>query len=965
MKKLTSILIVLAISISMWSMMPLAKTVKAETTPPDPYTYSDSTYDLYVQSHPQVYPDITPIVIQAVNYNVALTDAAVSTIADENASIGSALLTPERGGVTWTVNVAEAGFYNILVRYYPIEGKSSSIERNVIINGEVPFTSAQGVVFHRVWGDRETEVKMDLNGNHIKPIQIETPMWREIYIKDDLGYTVEPFVFYLNAGENTIGLVAIKEPMLIDTLTLTSKVEYQSYETYKQANASKPAATNQSIRIEGESAIAKSSPTLYAITDRSSSLTRPYHPALIRLNTIGGDKWKIPGDWITWEFEVEEAGYYNISIRAKQNQVRGIFSGRMFYLNGEVLFQEMTNAAFKYNQKWQMVTLGNDVENYEFYLTPGRHTLTMEVTLGEYSSLIREIEDTINSLNTLYRQIIQFTGTTPDAYRDYQLTTRLPYMLATFQLEINNLKRISSEIERISGEKSDKTGLIDRIVVQLEGFVSRPRTIHTRLKTLNDNVSALGTLLQQLRELPLTIDYIMVHTPDVALPKANEGFFAALWHSIRAFFYSFIIDYSAIGATSEASGNRRIEVWMTMGRDQANVIRTLIDETFTPESGIIVDLKLVAPDVLLRATLAGKGPDVALNVDATLPVNYALRNAVYDLRLFPDYEQVATRFHHSANDQFSFNGGTFALPERQTFLMMFVRDDIVKDLGLKIPDTWDDIIEIIPDLQSNHLQFFLPVNEEGATALNPIFVSLLYQYGGELYINDNKESGLSSEAAMLAFEHWTEFYTLYSFPRSANFVNRFRSGEMPMGIAYYDAYNTLSVFAPELRGKWSFYPIPGLRKVDPVTQEEYIDRTGVAVGTGVVLMKQNAIRSEQKKNDSWEFMKWYTSTNTQVRFGREMEGILGAAARHTSANMAALEQLAWPVKDYEKLSAQWETIQTLPQVAGSYISGREVENAFRQTINNNVNARETLYDYVLLINREIDRKRKEFGLPLA
>jgi ABC-type glycerol-3-phosphate transport system substrate-binding protein len=297
--------------------------------------------------------------------------------------------------------------------------------------------------------------------------------------------------------------------------------------------------------------------------------------------------------------------------------------------------------------------------------------------------------------------------------------------------------------------------------------------------------------------------------------------------------------------------------------------------------------------------------------------------------------------------------------------MMFVRDDIVNDLNLKIPETWDDIIEIIPDLQSNHLQFFLPVNEEGATALNPIFVSLLYQYGGELYVNDNKESGLSSEAAMLAFEHWTEFYTLYSFPRSANFLNRSRSGEMPMGIAYYDAYNTLSVFAPELRGKWSFYPIPGLRKVDPITNEEYIDRTGTAVGSGVVLMKQNAIRSEQKRNDSWEFMKWWTSTDVQVRFGREMEGILGAAARHTSANMAALEQLAWPVKDYEKLSAQWETIQTMPQVAGSYISGREVENAFRQTINNNVNARETLYDYVLLINREIERKRQEFGLPIA
>jgi len=945
--------------------LPHVQKVRAEESSNDPYRYIDNTYEFYVSSYDQRFPDDAMIVIDATTYNVEKTDADVEIRADEGAMNQTALFTPERGSTTWDVVIPEEGFYNLSVRYFPIVGKSSSIERTVAINGDVPFSSAQGVVFHRVWGNRDDEIKIDINGNHIKPIQVETPVWREAFVRDDLGYTVEPFLFYFEEGLNTVSLIAIKEPMLIDTITVQSRMEYINYQEYKQTNAGRPTATNTAIRIEGEDAVAKSSPTLYAITDRSSSMTTPYHPAQIRLNTIGGEKWEIPGDWIAWEFDVAEAGYYNITIRAKQNQVRGIFSGRMFYLNDEILFKEMANAQFKYNRTWQMVTLGNETENYLFYLPEGRHTLRMEVTLGEYSGLIREIEDSINNLNKLYRQIIQFTGTTPDADRDYQLTTRLPYMIATFQYEINNLKRISSEIERISGEKSDKTGLIDRVVVQLEGFVDRPRTIHNRLKTLNDNVSALGTLLQQLKELPLTIDYLMIHTPDVAIPKANEGFFARIWHSVRAFFYSFIIDYSTIGAITETSGNRRIEVWMTMGRDQANVIRQLIDETFTPESDIIVDLKLVAPEVLLRATLARRGPDVSLNVDSTLPVNYALRNAVYDLRNFPDYEEVASRFHHSANDQFSFNGGTFALPERQTFLMMFVRDDIVNDMNLKIPETWDDIIEIIPDLQSNHLQFFLPVNEEGATALNPIFVSLLYQYGGELYVNDNKESGLSSEAAMVAFEHWTEFYTLYSFPRSANFVNRFRTGEMPMGIAYYDAYNTLSVFAPELRGKWSFYPIPGLRKVDPDTGVEYIDRTGTAVGSGVVLMKQTAIRSEQKKNDSWEFMKWWTSTDTQVRFGREMEGILGAAARHTSANMAALEQLAWPVKDYEKLSEQWETIQTLPQVAGSYISGREVENAFRRTINNNVNARETLYDYVLLINREIERKRKEFGLPIA
>jgi hypothetical protein len=64
------------------------------------------------------------------------------------------------------------------------------------------------------------------------------------------------------------------------------------------------------------------------------------------------------------------------------------------------------------------------------------------------------------------------------------------------------------------------------------------------------------------------------------------------------------------------------------------------------------------------------------------------------------------------------------------------------------------------------------------------------------------------------------------------------------------------------------------------------------------------------------------------------------------------------------LLTQWSTVHEMPQIAGSYITGRELENAFREVINNLYNARETLYEYSILIDAEINRKRSEFGLPL-
>ena len=58
---------------------------------------------------------------------------------------------------------------------------------------------------------------------------------------------------------------------------------------------------------------------------------------------------------------------------------------------------------------------------------------------------------------------------------------------------------------------------------------------------LSNNISSLGSLLNTLRELPLMIDYIEVHTPDVKLGKANEGFFR-----VRSVIYGFSITFIRI-----------------------------------------------------------------------------------------------------------------------------------------------------------------------------------------------------------------------------------------------------------------------------------------------------------------------------------------------------------------------------------------------------------------------------------
>lgn len=920
--------------------------------------YDASAYFSYVENKPAIYPVDQNITINASNYSSIEGD---QVILDDYEGVFNPLLTLESGSVTWSFNVDEEGFYNVKVNYFPYEGKSSSIERVILINDEVPFAGANNILFHRIWSS-EGEVKVDIHGNDIRPSQVEKPFWTNDFVKDSIGYVNEPYAFYFEAGTNKLTLESIREPLLIESIELVSVKEVQSYndlyQTYTQ-NGYKIVNQEPNI-VQAEDATYTSSPTLYPLNDRTSPLTMPSHPSLIKLNSIGGANWRVSGDKVTWSFEVKETGLHSISMRVKQKLASGMNVSRNIYIDGKLPFIEMENYQFAFSNQWRTQTLGSKDEPFLFYLEAGLHEITMEASLGEYGPLIAQIQNSINQLNKLYREILVYTGPEPDPFRDYELEKRVVNLVERIDEQRVNLSKIRQRIIEISGSKSEKTGILDTVIFQLEDFVAKPRKIHKNLANYSSNISSLGTLVILLSEQPLEIDYFIVHNPDDKLPQNKASWFSNTIFSIRAFFASFTTNYAAIGQTETGEINETIEVWLSVGKDQANILRKLVDESFTPNFGIQVDLKLVNGAVLLPATLAGEGPDVAMGVGYNIPVNYAMRNASYDLSQFDDFFTVKDRFMDSSMVGFEYEGGYYALPEQQVFLMMFYRTDIFEEIGLTVPDTWKDVISMIPDLQKHNLEFYLPVPiTQGAVInlpANPIFSTMFYQNDGEFYIDGNKGSGFNEGKGPQTFETWTQFYTDYSFPVEANFVNRFRSGQMPIGITYYNVYNTLSVFAPEIRGKWDFTAVPGTEYKDE-TNTTQIRRETVSNNSGVMIMDQS-----MKKEAAWEYLKWWTSTDVQVQFGREMEGILGAAARYPTANIEALAQLPWTVKEYQKLYAQWQWVKGVPEVPGGYMTGRHLDNAFRLVINESSNPRETIYDYVQVINEEILKKRREFGL---
>lgn len=887
-----------------------------------------------------------------------------------------ALFTDTDSSVSFHVQVPQTGYYNLYMEYLIPESRGVAAERGVRINGEFPFEDAQNITFTRIWTDGG-EVKTDNQGNQIRPTQIEVYDWQSSCFEDDMGYITEPYRFYLEKGDNEITLEAENEPMIIRKFMVAPVSVIQSYEEYvaKYPDISDQAMTAGYIQmIQGEDSTLRSESSLYAKYDRSSPTTYPNSVTNTVLNYVGGDTWRSSGQWIEWEFEVPEDGYYNIMIKGRQNYSRGSVSSRTVYIDGEIPFSEMKEISYAYSNDWECKNLAdkNGVP-YNFYLTKGTHTIRLEATLGGVGPILEELEDSTYRVNQIYRKILVYTGANPDRYRDYYIEANYPEVMEAMELESKRLFKIVDDTVSYSGQKADNIAAAQTVAQQMERFCEKPNKITLEFTTFKDNITALGTASLNMSETKLDIDYLVVSGTGVTPKKDKANIFTKLWHETKSFFASFFVDYNSVGDVYDESGDDEVvKVWILTGRDQGTILKSMVDDTFTPESGVKVNVEIVDPTALLNAVLAGRGPNVVLSVGADQPVNYALRGAAEDITQFNDWEEVLSHYTPSSYEQYGLDGHIYAIPETQTFNVMFYRKDVLEEMGLEVPDTWQELIEMLPTIQGNNLSVGIPTaagSSSTTTATTAVasnvpdlslYFTLLYQYGGDMYNEMGTKTTVDDEAGIRAFDDYVRYFNDYGLPTIYDFVSRFRSGEMPIGISAYSTYNTLMVSAPEIRGLWDFTLIPGTEYTNP-DGTTYIDRSDFITGSATMMI---ATEDESLKQKSWEFMKWWAKPDTQVRFGREIEALLGSSARYATANKDAFEQLSWSSDDIKVLSEQWDQTVGIREVPGGYYTGRHITNAIRKVINDKDDTRETIIDYSIKINEEIEKKRNEFGLPM-
>lgn len=791
--------------------------------------------------------------------------------------------------------------------------------------------------------------------------------------------------------------------------------EYQE-KGYKPAKVTDPKKQQSITVIQAEFPDLVSDASVYPTNDNTSPATYPSVSKAQLYNVIGENSYNSVGQWAAYKFRVNATGLYKIGMRYLQSALQGMYVCRTIKLAGgqygledgtpEVPFAEAYDAQFDYSKEWQSDFIGDSNGNvFEFYFEEGvEYTLYIECSLGSLKDLIQRVENSLAVINDCYLSILKLTGSSPDEYRDYDFEKIIPQVLNSLLAEAQELMAVKEALKERCGTNGSHIVTLETVAKLLAKMgADDGYEVAANMSNLKTYLGTLGTWINSSKTSTMILDSISVCPSDTAkkqLPAAKENFFKSLWFEITSFIYSFFIDYEAMGVTKTVKDDVvTIDVWLALGRDQSNIWRTMIDADssigFTQATGYAVNLKLVTAGTLLPSILSGKGPDIYMGLDSASVINYAIRNAVvavndsavvdsnnnqifnttyytyvnkdgsYEVvteerpgetptfvsEKFEDY--VDANFVEAAMDTLTLGNYCYGLPQQMSFTMMFYRMDVLAELGQEVPETWSQLLAMLPALQSNNMSMGISY----VLALD----FMLYQKGGNMwkYTDDpdwaGAQIGLDSNIAIESFQYVTRLYSDYSFPVAYDAANRFRTGEMPILVGdYVGLYNQLIVYATEIDGLWEFCPLPGCEREDGT-----VNYDSLATITATVML--HGCEGEEQFA-AWEYMQWQTSADVQAEYGNKMVALIGPSAKYATANINAIKNLSWTADEREAILDQIEHMSSIVNYPGSYYIARYVQFAFLDVVNDGVDASDALTSYISAINTEITRKRQEFGL---
>jgi ABC-type glycerol-3-phosphate transport system substrate-binding protein len=833
-----------------------------------------------------------------------------------------------------------------------VPSESGVPEGQMRVDGKFANHDLQRFTFPIYYRSSTQTFSKDRYGNDALIRQVRDVRWTTAPIRDVNFSQPYPLRVKLAAGEHYFDFTLTEGTLYVGSIYLTA---FSPYSDYAQYLASQPRTDSSSFLLTLEAELPSYKNDTSARPDSSRSLTvTPYDTYCRLLNVLGGETWNKSGSAVYYMFNIPEDGLYTITLRALQNTRSNFTVFRRITVNGEVPFEQFNAVPFPYSADWVNVHLGSETP-YKVYLRQGVNVLGIEATNAVYLSAIETIQEALLDINALALEIKRLTGNQRDPFKEWVISDYIPDIQERLNAIAQNLLDDKNTLLAIDPSGASPEVLTYQMAIDnLLFLASDPDKIPVYMSRLSEGTGSaaqlLGSLLPLLQNQPLALDKILIHSPDIVLETPTVPLTTSILEDFKRFLYSFKPDpYQSIGASVD-----ELEVWVNRPRQYVNLLQVMADASFTPQTGIRVKFSIMPDESkLILANAAGMQPDVALGVSTDRPYELAIRNALYDLRSFPDFDSFIRIYAPGSLLGYIINDSVYAIPETQDCWLTFYRQDILDSLGLPVPDTWNEVIEILPELQRYGMNFNAPLSS-GTGQRNYIFTApYLFNYGAQLYSDSGFATGLQSEEAVAGVRFMADSFTIYGMPlTTASFYQDFRYGTLPIGVSnIIDTYVKLMTVAPEIGGLWGIALYPATVLPDG-TQNRYT--TGSAQ-TSIMF------KNTDKAQEGWEFLKWWMSTDTQSEFAEQLVLNYGLEYLWFSANVEALNRMDIPEEHKAVILEQWQWLQEAVRLPGSYMQERELSNIWNRIVFDGVNPRVAIDRSVILINREITRKMEEFG----
>lgn len=860
-------------------------------------------------------------------------------------------LLDESNDITIEVGGLQEGLYNLALDYYELSDLIDANQISIKINGENPYYESQTLVLPSHWVFDTTEFSLDRYKNEIHPQSHKEKSWMHHQVSDVKGLHEGLFLFPLKAND-VITISFVNTYVLIGQVYLTYEEGLLTYDEYLTINQAQKAPATK-LEVSARELLRRSDPSIRLRADQDPSHTY-YDTQFLKLNVIFSESWQNGGQSVTYKVNAPFDGYYELSVKYRQNLMKDIPVFRKVKIDGKVPFDLLNAYAFPFTLSFVNRTLTDeDGKPLSIYLTKGDHEITFEAVLYPYRFAIEKIRGIMSEIQDLALEVKRYTAGGTDPYRDWDIADYFPNAKDDMLRWSNELTTLHSSMMVLAS--SNNPGELVNLKVaaeRLKFLASDINRLPSRMVQFSDGDSSVNTLIggvmQRLLTAGLEIEKIFVAS-QTNLPDPYANIFVSLWEGTKRLVLSFVNNpYSA-----SARRDDELTVWVNHPRQYIEIMQAMVDAQYQGNLKVTLS-QMPDQNKLILANASGQSPDLAIGVDHWIPYDFALRDASLDLRQFNGYSNVVSKFSKGAVIPYVFEEGVYGLPETQNFWVTYYRRDILESIGIThIPETWEQIIEILPLLQSYGLNYFIPLAQY--TGLKPFVATLpfIYQFGGDLYTENGMQTAINSEETLKGITLMSNLFTLYNLPKYvASFYNQFRYGTLPIGISDLSTYLLLQTAAKELDGLWGMALHPGY----------YDESKGEIVRYSASGAQSSMILSTTKhKEEAWNFLSWWMSTPVQSEFAFTLQSTYGKAYLWNTANLEAFATVSMPVNYRSIILEQWNYAIEASRIPGAYMVEREISNAWTNIVFNGMNPRQALDQAVRVSNREILYKMAEVG----